>query len=240
MDAADYAPGEGVWSHVAAPATVDWCEPNYLLTPWVAEPYNTISSLWMVVLGVWGIAFVGGRRRFRILFGGLALVGVGSAAFHGTLLRPSQALDEVPMVLLGLVAVWAVTLRGRDFHEGRAMAAVMAVFALGFVGSYALAPAAFALFIAVYGTLVATLVIQSVRRTFGAAGDARLRRLFVVGTGAFLGTLAMCWVPEHVLLGCDHPLQQVPLHAIWHLGAGTGTYAFILWAMHDDARARRP
>ncbi len=45
---------DGVWTPLGAPALVDWCEPNYLVTPWLAELWNTVSSLLIVAMGVFG------------------------------------------------------------------------------------------------------------------------------------------------------------------------------------------
>jgi len=45
---------EGFWS--PRTASVDWCEPNYLHSVYVAEWYNTLSSLAVVLMGLTGIA----------------------------------------------------------------------------------------------------------------------------------------------------------------------------------------
>ena len=41
-------------------ASIDWCEQNYAITPFVAEFWNTLSSLAMVIAGVVGLS----TRRF--------------------------------------------------------------------------------------------------------------------------------------------------------------------------------
>lgn len=229
---------QGLWQ--GPPANVDWCEPNYVVTPYVAEWWNTLSSLPMVALGAFGLwrwsRLPGGLRRHAWLFAGLGMVGVGSTAFHGTLLRAAQALDELPMVYLGMVAVWAVALRAAPRESGGGLAAAMGVYAVGFTVAYFTSEASFVVFVASYGALVAYAALRSMWLTWGRAGPPLLGRLLQVSSVGFLGSLAFCWIPEHVLLPCDHPLQVLPLHAIWHLAAGLGTYTWCLWVVGDRAR----
>lgn len=222
---------DGLW----APASVDWCEPNYVWLSWVAEAWNTGSSLPMAALGLWG-AWWSSREgwRFVVAFLGLALVGVGSAAFHGTLLRGPQALDELPMIYLGLITVWCVHLRDRPASDGLGLGLAMGVFAALFSVTYALIPQYFPFFVATYAGLVTWLVVRSVHLTW--RGPAQLQRLLTGSALTYLGTLSLCWIPEHVLLPCDHPLQALQLHAWWHLGAGWGTYLWIVWAVVDRRR----
>src|ERR1700723_3106631 len=68
-------------------SSVDWCEANYQVTPYVAEFWNTLSSLAMVVAGVLGLLLNRTKlpARYLAAFGLLALVGLGSIAFHATL-----------------------------------------------------------------------------------------------------------------------------------------------------------
>jgi dihydroceramidase len=226
---------EGYWTGLGEPALVDWCEPNYVVSAFVAEWWNTLSSLYMAGLGAFGLAAIARhpprQRRTAAMFALLGLVGLGSAAFHGTLLRVSQAADELPMIYLGLVLGWSVAQHAAPREAGRRLAGALAVWAALFTVAYFRVTAAFELFLAAYGASVLWMVGVGVRATFGAAGTAGMRRLFLTAVVGFLGTLATCWVPEHVLLPCDHPAQALQLHALWHLGAGTGTYAFILWAL---------
>lgn len=229
---------QGFWQ--GPPANVDWCEPNYVVTPYVAEWWNTLSSLPMVALGVYGLwrwtRLAGGLRRHAWLFAGLAMVGMGSTAFHGTLLRPAQALDELPMVYLGMVGAWALALRAAPREAGGGLAAAMVAYAVGFTVTYFVAEASFLVFIGSYGLLVAYAALRSSWLTWGRPAPGLLQRLLAVSWLGFVGTLGLCWLPEHVFLPCDHPLQVLPLHALWHLGAGAGTYAWCLWAVADRAR----
>lgn len=69
-------------------ASVDWCEPNYVWSPYVAEWWNTVSSLAIVasgLMGVWNCLKYGYKMRFLYPSIFMVLVGVGSLLFHGTL-----------------------------------------------------------------------------------------------------------------------------------------------------------
>ena len=97
----------GFWGPVDS--TVDWCEANYIVTSYVAEFYNTLSSVPMIIWGIIGIVLT--RKycckdlKYTAAFTGLSFVGIGSSAFHGTLRFHAQLLDELPM-LYGTFALW--------------------------------------------------------------------------------------------------------------------------------------
>ena len=80
----------GYWGKPSA--TVDWCEPNYAFSHYIAEFFNTFSSFAMVVVGLLGVVlhYKTLENRILISFGSVAVVGLGSAAFHGTLLFALQ------------------------------------------------------------------------------------------------------------------------------------------------------
>ena len=117
------APGglrPGYWG--APTSTVDWCEQNYVNSYLCAEFWNSLSSLAMVTVGVAGAVSAwrraGGEWRFVLAYAAVAVVGVGSIAFHTTLQREHQIWDEVPMlwailVLLHALAVSAAAARAR-------------------------------------------------------------------------------------------------------------------------------
>eukprot|EP00665_Eupelagonemidae_sp_cell47_P001250 gene1250-4664_t len=69
-------------------STIDWCEGNYEVTRYVAEWWNAASSLLISLCGAAAVV----------------VVGLGSTAFHATLLFPMQLLDELPMIYA--MCVW--------------------------------------------------------------------------------------------------------------------------------------
>ncbi|KAI0059486.1 alkaline phytoceramidase [Artomyces pyxidatus] len=90
-----------MWGPVTA--TLDWCEANYQFSQYIAEVANTFSNLFSIAVAVYGA-----RRaikqslpaRYVAGFTGFALVGIGSFAFHATLLYEAQLADELPMIYL--------------------------------------------------------------------------------------------------------------------------------------------
>lgn len=198
----------GFWDGLGAPALVDWCEANYAASPYVAEWWNTLSSLGMVLIGVEGLWRMR-RLEARFWLGqlSLALIGLGSMAFHGTLLRIAQAADELPMVWAGLACVWALIQRDRPPGSGRPLALGLAGFGLMFCVAYAVVPWAFTLFLAVYAGMVVWVGVRSIQLTWFRPSSQQRRRVAAWWIAGYHGGFFMFWMPEHVLLGCDHPAQ---------------------------------
>ncbi len=80
-------------------SSIDFCEPNYLLTSYIAEPHNAFSSLAITALGLIGLLYGNPTQelRFAVMYIFFATVGLGSFALHTTLGWLTQSLDEVPM-----------------------------------------------------------------------------------------------------------------------------------------------
>lgn len=80
-------------------SNVDWCEPNYKHSYYVAEWWNTVSNLPLFAMTAFGWRqarrHASGETRFWAAFCFLALVGVGSTLFHASLRYWAQLLDEV-------------------------------------------------------------------------------------------------------------------------------------------------
>jgi dihydroceramidase len=111
---------KGFWGQRTA--TIDWCESNYEITEYIAEFWNTVSNLVMIVLPLYGI-YWSFKHNAKIpknsitVFHvpktviwcniGLILVGIGSWMFHMTLLYSMQLLDEIPMIFGSGILVYA-------------------------------------------------------------------------------------------------------------------------------------
>ncbi|KAI8865360.1 hypothetical protein GQ42DRAFT_129594, partial [Ramicandelaber brevisporus] len=90
---------EGYWGPVTS--SIDWCEPNYVWSPYVAELWNTLSSLVICFVGEYGAYTIAKSIQDVLgwLFRMITTVGIGSVAFHSTLQAfPGQFADEAPML----------------------------------------------------------------------------------------------------------------------------------------------
>jgi len=236
----------GFWSGLGAPASVDWCEPNYATGRYVAEWWNTLSSFALVGMGLVGL--VRSRRadpllerRFVVLWLLLAVVGLGSAAFHATLLRASQAFDELPMFYAISVASYAFAVRAERLGAPSSRRSAFYWGAVALTILFTLAYVALpnhALFIGAYVVLLGYLAAGTARIALSAESSPEFRRLAALTLALNLFAGLGLWTPEHLLLPCDHPLQALALHAVYHVVAGLGTYAWIT-TLIVDRRPRR-
>ena len=107
------SPRSPFWGPITA--NYDWCESNYVVTQYVAEFFNTLSSVPTLTVGLYFAlksAKHGSGFRFALAGWMLAVVGFGSVAFHGTLTRLGQVLDELPMLYSSSIFLWiAASLR---------------------------------------------------------------------------------------------------------------------------------
>lgn len=235
----------GFWNDLGVAASVDWCEPNYVYTPYVAELWNTVSSLAIFVAAAVGLGLALKQRyrpepRFLLGFFGLAVIGLGSAAFHGTLLKLPQATDELPMVWLSLLFVYCLRFRGGTVAPGdraearrrRRWALSLVAYASAFTAAYFTLQSYFLFFIATYASIVGYIVVQSWVVAHRRHTSLIFRRLYWASSGAYLGGLCLMWIPERSF-ACDAPFQSIQPHAWFHLTSLVGTYTWLLFALYD-------
>ncbi|MFN0064475.1 MAG: ceramidase [Myxococcaceae bacterium] len=225
----------GTWG--APTSTVDWCEANYALTPYVAELFNTLSSVAILVAGLLGVArhWKILERRFLFAFVGLALVGVGSVAFHGTLRFELQMLDELPMLYLVILMVYILVERGPQRRLGLIFPAGLAVYAIiaTYLCAFTRGPLQFWIFQVGFGSLefFSLVNVYWVQRK---AESAAVRRLYSVGMGAYAIAI-LGWFVD--LRFCAHLSPYLQLHACCHVLVSIGFYALLLVIAHERLRA---
>jgi dihydroceramidase len=230
----------GFWG--APTSTVDWCEVNYAVTPFVCEFFNTVSSLAMLGAGVLGVLLH--RRVFDrwmlAAFGLLGLVGVGSVAFHGTLRFELQILDELPM--LYLVALVAYLLLERQCGKWLPAALLGYAVLATLSDAFTRGQVQFLAFQLTFGALEMFCMFQVYRLSREAENQA-VRPLFDLGAGIYFAAIGLWFID---LRFCDVvsiglPAFGIPnpqFHAWWHVLVSCGFYLLLLVVGYDRLRRR--
>ena len=204
-----------------------------LVDGFLAQPVNSLSSLAFVLVGVWVAVLVryhsGAQQRLALAVGGgLALVGIGSVAFHGPGGPTADWIHDGSITAL-LVLIIALELANRSGWSGRQMmtgwlvvaAALMVVEGIWpDVGDGLNAPLALFAVVGVIGPRSGFHRSQP-RRTPERPGNGVATGLAMLAVGAIIMLLSRTDGP---LCAPDSLVQG---HAIWHLLAATGlgTYA---------------
>jgi dihydroceramidase len=229
----------GLWG--TATATVDWCENNYERSFYICEFFNTISSLAMVLAGMLGIALHRREleRRFMTAYAAVAMVGVGSIAFHATLRFELQMMDELPMLYTALVMMYILV-------ENRQAPRFGAWFPALLVAHGALVTCLTALtrgklqFYLFQGSF-ASLEVFALYRVYAIARRSKLvevKRLFRLGIGSYLVAVAAWFIdlrfcPTVALTLPAHGVPNPQLHAVWHVLVSFGLYLLTLVMAYD-------
>jgi dihydroceramidase len=217
-------------------STIDWCEANYVHSQYVAEWFNTISSFAIMAVGLVGM-WLHRRtleRRFHAAFAAVAVVGVGSVAFHATLRRELQMLDELPMLYSALILLFILlenrpTRRFGAWFPSLLVAHGMLVTCLASLTRGKLQFYAFHLS---FGSMelfaLWRVTLIRIRRPTPA-----IRRAFGFGVGTYVFAVALWYVD---LKACGFVSVTLPalglfnpqLHAVWHVLVSIGLYTITL------------
>jgi dihydroceramidase len=225
-------------------ATVDWCERNYAVSAYVCEFFNTVSSLAMVTAGVFGLARSRLEGQVRVAFGLLALVGLGSMAFHATLRFEFQLLDELPMLYLVTWMAYLLVETGPSPRLGAWFPGLLGTYVVLATLSAALTRgrAQFAVFHLTFGFLELSCLARVAWLALRPENRA-VRRIFWLGLGCYgLGLVA--WFVDLracPLVSVTLPSVGIPnpqLHAWWHVLVSVGFFLLLGVVAADRSRRR--
>lgn len=221
-------------------STVDWCEANYEHSAYVCELFNTVSSAAMVAAGLLGIWWH--RRvleaRFLVCFASLALVGLGSIAFHATLRFELQLMDELPMLYTALIMVYILVEGRPERRFGAWFPVALGLHAVLVTALTALSRGSlqFYLFHMSFGSLE-VLSLYGVYRLQRGHRSGPVRRLFLAGMAAYLVAVVLWFIDLKL---CPLLSERLPalgafnpqLHAVWHVLVSCGFYCLLLVTAH--------
>ncbi|KAF9581981.1 Alkaline ceramidase 3, partial [Lunasporangiospora selenospora] len=214
------------------PSESYWCETNYERSYYIAEFFNSLSSFSMILVGLAGVYLHSSfEKRFLFAFGSIIVVGIGSIAFHGTLLFPLQMLDEVPMVYCVLTVVYCC-IENKPYRRFGTWFPV-GIFLYGFLTTVIMLFAGpenhlleFVVFQSAFGFVV-LVVVSHILKIYAGTQDKSIKQLWI-NTG-LMGVIAylywnidfrMCNVVQNLPFGLWNP----QLHAWWHVGASLSSY----------------
>lgn len=223
-------------------SSIDFCEPDYLLSNYVAEPFNVVSSMFIVMLGVCGLMHSNptGEAMFSLQFVIIIAVGLGSMLLHTTLQAFPQSLDEVPMMWFNVLSYYIIMNMKKD---RRSMS--QGIFSVDSVGAIFFSLAAVETYV-YYAMrwLYATFLFVYISTTLGVnvwciryisaeksknSEHAKLAKLvFLSAFVLFFLIGGVCWLVDMNL--CSHLLPMygsahgATLHIVWHITAGYGGY----------------
>lgn len=224
-------------------SAVDWCEPNYTWSYYIAEFFNTITSLPAAVLAFYGVYLCykyGYEKRMIVANLLIATVGLGSAAFHGTLLWTGQIFDELPMVYTCLCFLYIVTeFEAKEKPVSKYMAPGLLLYSALFTGVYLFIPSFFIFFLIGFILGVLSLCYHGYR-VFSHPNTVKSQKVFIVLAIAFyIGGWLGFWVPE--VAACER-LRAFNFHSLWHVTSTFGCFFLMLFAIYQREfhRGRNP
>ncbi|KAI8895983.1 ceramidase [Globomyces pollinis-pini] len=229
----DPANKQGVWG--PATSTLDWCEENYKVSPYVAEWWNTVSNLnyfALCVLGFWSCYRTRAEMRNYVTLVLANVIGLGSLLFHMTLTNEMQLLDELPMIYATASLVYCAF---NMFHDHRKSTGIgLTLYCLMSTIHY-VTTRNFRFFQASYGLLVlATLLVPLgqiyILSTKHPYASQKVFRLFLLNLGAYLTGFILwnidnshCDQLRNIRESFGGPVSGIlQLHAWWHMFTGLG------------------
>jgi dihydroceramidase len=184
-------------------------------TPWVAEWWNTLSSVPIALAGLWSLYVAvtqGYPRRFWVGPVFLLLTGIGSISFHGTLQYTGQAVDELSMVFTVTAFCYSVVeLESRTRYKWLPYA--LALYITMFTMAYALVPAYFTMFVGTFIVMSAVAMYRTLMLSFGVDSGVS-RWLFYGGAALYMFAFFALWIPDFV--ACE-TVGFLHLHAWFHV-----------------------
>ena len=222
----------GFWDPVTA--SMDWCELNYAHSYYVAELFNSVSSLVVVAAGLLGVLLHRGSGPLvAAVFGGLAVIGAGSTAFHATLVFEMQLFDELPMLWEVLCVLYLVAHAHRPGAVPVWVTAGVLVWGIGTTVAQVFVPRQYefvvffpSFFIAQWTCIFALIPLY---RKWATDGIRRCFWIgFVVQSVAFAG-----WIADQAVCGTLSSLPGLPNPQLQRLVARARVDLDLALARHD-------
>jgi dihydroceramidase len=215
-------------------SSVDFCEPNYQLTPYLAEPHNVWSSGVFVFLGIFGLIHGNPTKEWRFVayYICLAIIGLGSMALHGTLSAIWQSSDEVPMLWLNIIFIYLLYEANSPKDKPRMRNLGTYLFLTGLIQTilYYSMQSFYPAFLASFIFTLIVVVVWTALIAHENKDPAILPLRHNIWLASFSSGILIAssiWIFE--MANCEwlrpmFPFGGASFHIIWHTGAGLGSY----------------
>ena len=202
-------------------SSIDWCENNFVYSSYVAEFWNTLSSVILTLLGLLGMYHTNKIKcniKYKILYAFLTLVGVGSILFHSTLSKFGHVVDELAIILCLLYHIsfksqksfiissllFIIIMFGWHLHF---MFTPYIIHTLGFIDIY------------LYYNYF------KIRCEY----MPQIKYIFSISIILFASSV-VCWVLDNFCF------SYIQFHAIWHMLSGLSIYLAILCELYVETQ----
>ncbi|KAH8894143.1 alkaline phytoceramidase [Thozetella sp. PMI_491] len=219
---------------------LNFCEEDYVVTRYIAEFINTLSSLVFVVYGIYGLRSLRGKPQAMsraISYFGLMGVGICSAGYHMTLKYHTQMSDELSMHLLLTPLLYRLLTHKADQQRIRLVGIVLSIiFTTVMVIHMALDE--FLLHATSFGLgiyLLTTRTLSIIRQIPQPRVKGSLRSIALFGVANFVFGYFV-WLIDawtcRLLIDARHsiglPLAFIlELHGWWHIFTAIGGYVAV-------------
>eukprot|EP00039_Didymoeca_costata_P019324 m.337072 g.337072 ORF g.337072 m.337072 type:complete len:256 (-) comp18039_c0_seq1:1390-2157(-) len=216
----------GYWGNVTS--TIDWCETNYEHSVYIAEYWNSYSSLVLFLAGLINFASClqeGYELRFLLYSIAVMIVGLGSFAFHATLLFEYQLLDELPMMYAS--SIWWFIWFEYEYPEvnRKWLCPALIVWTIFLTIVHSIMGFVLTFQVCFISMLVVGIyhVVSFMKREECCSWSVRFIYIYI---GFFLVACA-CWVADRLL--CEAFIGSInpQLHAWWHVLASVSCWVSI-------------
>eukprot|EP01084_Bolivina_argentea_P062277 113868_1 len=226
------ADNHGYWGDITS--NYDWCEYNYQFTYYIAEFFNTLSSIPIFMAGLYGlINCIRYKYEYKFYLNNITLmiVGIGSIAFHGTLLREGQILDEIPMLWCSLSMLYVSC---TFTFQSNILFVFMILY--GIISTFIYFYVSFDVFVIAYIITVASIILSTgiqIRKI----KNMNLAKYGILSGMFYAGGFLFLWLPEQFICGnrilVNHHtiLTKLQFHAIFHITSTIGPYYFMIYAV---------
>lgn len=225
-------------------AHINFCEEDYILTPFVAEAVNTLTNITYIVYSAHGLHNLRLARRLTwtsaLPLIGLMAVGMCSAAYHTTMREIPQLADDLSMIFPTVfILLRLLTYEVQDSKiAGRVTAAVIATLLIVYTIHLNINKPI--LHTLTFGVMVHFIRKKTWRLLAERVSDPRIRgnlqRTALFG-GISFGLGFLLWVIDGFACGYLTQIKRaigmpwafvLELHGWWHILTAIGAYVFIV------------